>query len=113
MARTLRGDVRWANLNPVRGPEQAGRRPVVILSREVFNERSGTAIAIAVTNRARRAGFPLSLQITSCSLPKRSWVKMSQIRTLAADRIGRKPGRVSPEEMALLMSLSGSDGGYS
>ena len=58
MARILRGDVRWADLNPTRGHEQSGRRPVLILSADVFNERSGTVIAVALTTQPQRAGFP-------------------------------------------------------
>ncbi len=100
MARILRGEIRWADLNPVRGREQAGRRPVLILSQDVFNERSGTVIAVALTSQAQRAGFPLTLVLQSKSLPKRSWVKISQIRTLAVERIGAKLGKATPEEMA-------------
>src|SRR5881398_4237085 len=98
MARILRGDVRWADLNPARGHEQAGRRPVVVLSHDVFNERSGTVIAVAITSQPQRAGFPLTLELTTPALPKRSWVKISQIRTLAIERIGKRLGRASPEE---------------
>ena len=100
MARILRGEVRWADLNPVRGREQAGLRPVLILSQDIFNERSGTVIAMAITSQPQRAGFPLSLQLTSADLPRRSWVKISQIRTLAVERIGAKIGAASPEELA-------------
>jgi len=46
MARILRGEIRWADLNPTRGREQAGQRPVLILSQDVFNDRSGTVIAV-------------------------------------------------------------------
>ena len=46
MARLLRGEVRWADLNPAQGHEQAGLRPVLILSHDVFNDRSGTVIAV-------------------------------------------------------------------
>jgi len=100
MARILRGDIRWADLNPVRGSEQAGHRPVLILSHDVFNQRSGTVIAMAITSQFQRAGFPLTVELESAKLPKRSWVKVSQIRTLAVERIGRKLGAVSPEEIA-------------
>lgn len=100
MARILRGDIRWADLNPARGREQAGERPVLILSQDVFNERSGTVIAVALTSQEPRAGFPLTVELASASLPKRSWVKTSQIRTLASDRIGRRLGRASQEEVA-------------
>ncbi len=99
MAAILRGEIRWADLNPIRGNEQAGLRPVLILSHDVFNERSGTVIAVALTSQPQRAGFPLTLEITAARLPKRSWVKISQSRTLAVERIGKRLGRASPEEM--------------
>jgi mRNA interferase MazF len=100
MARILRGDVRWADLNPTRGREQAGQRPVLILSHDVFNERSGTVIAVALTSQPQRAGFPLTLELNAPGLPKRSWVKISQIRTLAVERIGERLARATPEEIA-------------
>src|SRR5260221_5071956 len=100
MARILRGDILWADLNPVRGREQAGLRPVVILSEDVFNARSGTVIAMAITSQPQRAGFPLTLEVTSAKLPKRSWVKISQIRTLSVDRLGKRIGRVADAELA-------------
>ena len=100
MARILRGEIRWADLSPTRGGEQAGNRPVLILSHDVFNERSGTVIAMALTSQSQRAGFPLTLELQSRGLPRRSWVKISQIRTLAVERIGSRLGRVTPEELA-------------
>jgi len=100
VARILRGSVHWADLNPTRGHEQSGRRPVLILSADVFNERSGTVIAVALASRVPRAGFPLTLELDSSKLPKASWVKISQLRTLSTERIGRRIGAVSPEELA-------------
>lgn len=100
MAGILRGEIRWADLDPTRGHEQAGQRPVLILSADVFNERSGTVIAVALTSQEPRAGFPLTLELTTRGLPKRSWAKISQIRTLAIERIGRRLGRASTEELA-------------
>ncbi len=99
MARILRGEIRWADLNPVRGSEQGGLRPVLVLSHNVFNERSGTVIALAITSQQQRAGFPLTLELTSHDLPKKSWVKISQIRTLAVERIGKKITDATPEEL--------------
>jgi mRNA interferase MazF len=103
MARILRGEIRWADLNPVRGREQAGDRPVLVLSHDVFNERSGTVIAVAMTSQEPRAGFPLTLESRAAGLTKRSWVKISQIRTLSVDRIGRKLARASEEELARVL----------
>jgi mRNA interferase MazF len=103
MARILRGEIRWAELNPTRGREQAGQRPMLILSQDVFNDRSGTVVAVALTSQPQRAGFPLTLELQAKGLPKKSWVKISQIRTLAVERIGSRLGKVSPEELAQII----------
>ncbi len=100
MAKILRGEIRWADLNPTIGREQSGERPVLILSQDIFNERSGTVIAMALTSQEQRAGFPLSHEILKSKLPKRSWIKISQIRTLTTERIGKKIGNLGPEELA-------------
>ena len=100
MARILRGEIRWADLNPVRGHEQAGKRPVLVLSHDVFNERSGTIIGVALTSQEPAAGFPLTLESKARGLSKRSWIKISQIRTLSVDRIGQRLARASEEELA-------------
>ncbi len=104
MARILRGEIRWAEFNPVRGHEQAGRRPVLILSHDIFNERSGTVIAVAMTSQEPRAGFPLTLESKAAGLSTRSWIKISQIRTLSVDRIGSRLGRASEEELARVLN---------
>ena len=100
MARILRGEIRWADLSPGRGHEQTGLRPVLILSHDVFNERSGTVIATAITSQPQKAGFPLTLELKTGDLPKRSWAKISQIRTLSTERIGKLIGQLSQEELA-------------
>jgi mRNA interferase MazF len=100
VARILRGDIRWADLNPARGSEQSRHRPVLILSHDVFNERSGTVIAVALTSQEPAAGFPLTLESRAKGLAKRSWIKINQIRTLASERIGRRVTRASDEEVA-------------
>lgn len=99
MARILKGEIRWADLNPAKGREIAGKRPILIISNDVFNERSGTVVAMAITSQEPHAGFPLTLELGSKGLPKRSWIKMSQVRTLSVERIGEKMGAASPEEM--------------
>lgn len=99
MARVLRGDIRWADLSGAASPEQAGHRPVLVLSHDVFNERSGTVIAVALTSQEPRAGFPLTLESSAPGLPQRSWIKISQVRTLSAERLGRRLARASPEEL--------------
>ena len=103
MAGILRGEIRWADLNPGRGREQTGLRPVIILSHDVFNGNSGTVVAIAITSQPQKAGFPLTLELKTGSLPKRSWAKISQIRTLSTERIGNLIGNISQEELILIV----------
>jgi mRNA interferase MazF len=103
MARILRGELRWADLSPGRGSEQSGRRPVLVLSHGVFNERSGTVIAMAVTSRPQKAGFPLTWELPSKALPKRSWVKIGQVRTLAVERIGQRIDALEPEDLSRVL----------
>ena len=103
MAGILRGDIRWADLNPVIRREQGCLCPVLILSQNVFNERSGTVIAVAITGQPQRAGFPLTLELAESKLPKQSWVKISQVRTLSVKRIGNKLTKASDEELSLII----------
>lgn len=100
MAKILRGEIHWASLNAVVGREQSGERPVLILSQDVFNQRSGTVIAMALTSQEQRARFPLTHELENSSMPKRSWVKIRQISALSTERIGKKIGVVDPEELA-------------
>jgi mRNA interferase MazF len=103
VARILRREIYWANPNPTKGHEQSGKRPVLILGQDVFNERSGVVVAVALTCQPPRAGFPLTFQLTCPGLPKRSWVKVSQIRTLSVERIGKRIARATPEEISLVI----------
>jgi mRNA interferase MazF len=103
MAKILRGDIHWADLNPVIGNEQGGLRPVLILSQNIFNERSGTVIAVALTSQPQKAGYPLTFELCDTKLPKNSWVKISQIRTLSVKRIGKKIARISEEQLSIII----------
>ncbi len=103
MAGILRGEIRWADLNPAKGHEQSGMRPVLILSHDVFNERSGTVIGVAITSQPQKAGFPLTLELKTGDLPRQSWVKISQVRTLSTERIGQFIGKISQEELVQII----------
>lgn len=104
MAKILRGDIFWADLNPAVGHEQAGWRPVVILSREFFNFHSGTVIAMALTSQLPSVNYPLTLKLESLQLPKESWAKIGQIRTLSTLRLKGKLGNISSEELKKLIA---------
>jgi len=103
MAKILRGDIIWADLNLIQGNEPAGRRPILILSNDIFNEKSGTVIAVALTSQPQKAGFPLTLELKGKQYPKKSWIKISQIRTLSVLRLGKKIGRATMAELDLVI----------
>ena len=107
MARILRAEFYWADLDPVQGHEQGGLRPILVLSHEVFNERSGTVIAVVITSVPQAAGFPLTLPVPDGLLPKPSWVKVSQVRTISTKRLRGRLGQGPPEFLdAVLEGLS-------
>jgi mRNA interferase MazF len=81
MAGILRGEIGWADLNPAIRREQSGNWPVLLQSHDVFDENSGTAIAMAVTSQPPRAGYPRTLELTIGQ--RESWVNIRQIRTLS------------------------------
>jgi len=99
MAGILRGEIYWADLAATVGHEQAGKRPVLVISHDLFNDRSRTVIAVPITSQPQRASLPLSLKLESAKLPKPSWAKISQVRTLSTQRLGRRLGRISVEEL--------------
>ena len=72
---------------------------MLILSHNVFNDRSGTVIAVALTSQPQRAAFPLTLELTRRRLLTPSWVKISQIRPFSVERFGKRLGAASPEEL--------------
>lgn len=103
MARILKGEIYWADLNPARGHEQAGLRPVLVLTHDLFNRKSETVIAMAITSQPQKAGFPLTLALPPGMLPKPSWVKISQIRTISVDRLGKRIAALDAEALSQLI----------
>lgn len=99
MSSVLRGEIRWAELDPTRGNERQGTRPVLVISHDVFNERSGTVLAMAITSQPQRAGFPLTLPMGKLG-GKQAWLKVSQVRVLSTQHLGRKLGKATSEQLA-------------
>jgi mRNA interferase MazF len=100
MAGILRkGDVVWANLDPVIGhkqTEQAGQRPVLVISDDILSRHSGTVIGMAVTSKEPRAGFPLTLFLSARLGGKDAWIKITQVRTLSNASAGLLEGSMMP-----------------
>ena len=99
MPALLLGEVHWADLDPVRGHEQGGIRPVLILSSRRSNERTELAIVLPITGSTPRVSYPYAIPLESVNTEKESWVLTRQIRTIADERMRGYIGRVSNEEM--------------
>ena len=107
-----RGEVYYADLNPVVGSEQGGIRPIVVLQNDVGNKFSPTIIAAATTSKLEKAKLPTHIELPKGTtiLPKNSLVLLEQIRTIDKSRIKEKIGELPPNvmsqiEQALLISL--------
>ncbi len=75
---------------------------MLILSNNHFNRRSGIVIARAITSQPPKAGF-LTLELPAANLPRPSWVKISQVRTISVDRIGKRAGEVDAVELSQII----------
>jgi len=96
-----RGEIYLADLDPVRGHEQAGTRPVLIIQNDIGNRYSSTTIVAAITSRISRKRLPVHVEISAqeSGLPKDSVVLLEQIRTLDKERLIRRMGKLSPSKM--------------
>lgn len=107
-----RGDIYLANLNPYKGSEQGGKRPVIIIQNDVGNHYSPTVIVAAVTSRFfKKRALPTHVPLDNEELEKNSLALLEQIRTINKSRLIRKIGRVPKETMeeidrAIFVSLA-------
>lgn len=94
------GELWWAELNPVDGLEQAGRRPVLIISGNLLNENTDIAIICPLTSKLKRYHGNLILEVSDENgLPENSEVLTWQIRTVAKARLKDKIGSISINEV--------------
>lgn len=83
-----RGEIYIANLDPVIGSEQGGKRPVLIIQNDKGNKYSPTTIIAIITSRQTKAQLPTHVWLPdNCGLPKASMVELEQIRTIDKRRI--------------------------
>ena len=93
-----RGDVYLARLEPYEGSEQAGHRPVVVVSRDSINEHSSVIVVVPVTDRAhKKTIYPSQMVLTAGDggLTKESVALGEQIRAISSTRLIRYMGRLS------------------
>lgn len=94
-----RGELYYADLNPVFGSEQGGIRPVLILQNEVGNWFSPTVIVAAVTGKCKKSCLPTHVLVgTDSGLSQPSVIMTEQIRTIDKSRLLDRVGMLSPEK---------------
>jgi len=97
-----RYEIRWAELDPVRGSEMAKTRPVVIVSLDALNDRGETVVVCPLTTQlhpAWRSRFPVSAG------RREAEIAVDQIRTISKTRLGRRLGKLSEDEALALRRL--------
>lgn len=101
-----RGEIWLANLDPTRGSEQAGTRPVLIFQNNVINKYTTTILAIPLTTNLRRASLPSCVQISKGEggLANDSVVLCHQLRVLDKARLMRRLGTVNPKTILAIES---------
>ena len=96
-----RGDIFFADLNPVIGSEQGGLRPVLILQNDIGNTYSPTTIVAALTSRIKRAKLPTHVEVDKnrYALERDSVILLEQLRTIDKQRLKERVGQLDDEAM--------------
>ena len=96
-----REEIYLADLDPVRGHEQAGTRPVLIIQNDIGNQYSSTTIAAAITSRISKRRLPVHVEVSAqeSGLTRDSVILLDQIRTLDKERLIRKMGQLPPQKV--------------
>ncbi len=98
-----RGEIWHIDLNPIRGREQAGRRPCLIVSVDQFNHGPAELIVILpITSKKKNIPFHVFLYPPEGGLQVESYIKCEDIRSASRDRLLEKVGRISTETMTLV-----------
>ena len=97
-----RGDIFYVDLEPVKGSEQGGRRPCLVVQNDVSNDCSPVVIVAAITSRRARRDRPTDVLLSpdACGLDLPSRVLLNQIRTIDKSRLDRYVGHITDEELA-------------
>ena len=96
------GEIWYANLNPTKGSEQSGFRPVVIMSGNLLNKYMNVVITAPLTTKIKNyKGNPILTPTKTNGLKKPSEMLIFHIRSIAKDRLIEKVGIIEPAELAL------------
>ena len=95
-----RGQIWYANLDPIKGSEQGGYRPVLVVQNNIGNKFSPTTIIAIITSRTTKANLPTQYWLNAaCGLPSKSMVECEQVRTIDKTRLTRLVGTLRKSDM--------------
>ncbi len=92
------GDIYWADVEPVMGREQSGRRPVLVVSNLAYRQLV-TELVVAVPLTTRDRGWENHVEVSGSGLPRPSWAMTEQLRAISRERLGRLIGGADDETM--------------
>ena len=107
-----RGDIYYADLNPVCGSEQGGKRPVVVIQNDMGNTHAPTLIVATITTKSDKRKFPTHYLVKeNAAFDEPSTIMLEQLRTIDKNRVLGYLGKIPPKEMlnvdkALMLSLA-------
>ena len=99
MKEIMRGDIFYADLNPVKGSEQGGIRPVLVIQNDTGNKFSPTIIIAPITSSHVKAKLPTHVEVSGMGLSRSSTILLEQIRTIDKCRFGEYLGRLDDKTM--------------
>ncbi|MFM9160957.1 MAG: type II toxin-antitoxin system PemK/MazF family toxin [Dolichospermum sp.] len=103
MAKITRGEIWTVDLNPVRGHEQAGKRPCLVISVELFNQgASGLVVVLPVTSKNKGIPFHVTIEPPEGGVKILSFIKCEDVRSISVERLEKRWGTVSSETLALV-----------
>ncbi len=98
-----RGEIWMVDLNPARGHEQAGYRPCLVVSVDLFNQGPAELVVVLpITSREKKIPFHIPVEPEDSGLKLKSYVKCEEVRPISKDRLAEQRGTVSPGVMALV-----------
>ena len=94
MKEIKRNEIYYADLNPIKGSEQGGIRPVLVIQNDTGNKHSPTTIVAAITSREEKAKLPTHVEVGSCGVERKSLALLEQIRTIDKSRLIKYVGEL-------------------
>jgi mRNA interferase MazF len=100
VADPARGEIWMCNFDPIRGHEQAGSRPALILSADLFNQSpADLVIVIPLTSQPKQVRSHVPVEPPEAGLKRRSFIKCEDIRSVSKQRLGKRWGVVSAQTL--------------